>query len=124
VLNAAGAVVAATLSRAGILAGRGLLSVGLRSAPLQFMGSISYSFYLWHPIVMSMVKHAMYVTHVVDRAGPWAQAAFFVLALPPSLLLAWISQITLEKHVTTWLRKRLEAWAGFRRSSHPPTTVT
>jgi peptidoglycan/LPS O-acetylase OafA/YrhL len=124
VLIAAGAVVAATLSLAGVLAGQGLLSVGLRSAPLQFMGSISYSFYLWHPIVMSIVKHFMYVTHIVDRAGPFSQAAFFALALPPSLILAWISQITLEKRVTTWLRRRLESWAGARKIVHPPTTTT
>ena len=53
-----------------------------------------------------------------------SQAVFFVLALPPSLILAWISQITLEKRVTTWLRKRLEAWAGARKVIHPPTTTT
>jgi peptidoglycan/LPS O-acetylase OafA/YrhL len=93
---------------AGVLAGRGVFSRLLATAPLQFLGTISYSLYLWHPIIMSVVKHAMYVLHLPAHLGPLSQAAFFVLVLPPSLLAGWASQATMEKHVTLWLRRKLE----------------
>lgn len=102
------AVAFASLCFAGILAGRGLLSRALNAAPMQFLGTISYSLYLWHPIVMAMVKHAMYGAHLPDRLGPLTQFAFFALILLPSLAVGWLSQITLEKRVTRWLRLRIE----------------
>ncbi len=102
------ALMAALLCFAGVLAGRGLFSRILNTAPLQFLGTISYSLYLWHPIVMSIVKHAMYVAHLPAKLGPLSQLVFLVLILPPSLGLAWISQLVLEKRLTRWLRRRLE----------------
>lgn len=114
------ALAAATLCFAGILAGRGLLSRSLRSPPLQFLGTISYSLYLWHPIVMAIVKHGMYVMHLPDRLGGLSQFAFFALILLPSLALGWISQITLEKRVTRWLRLRLEPG---RRRHRPHSAI-
>ena len=120
------ALAAAVLCFAGVLAGRGLFSKALNTAPLQFMGTISYSLYLWHPIVMSIVKHAMYVVHLPTKLGPFSQIAFFILILPPSLGLAWASQLLLEKHLTRWLRLKLERHSGdptpMTASHHGPTT--
>ena len=110
---------AALFTFAGILAGRGLFSRALSTAPMQFLGTVSYSLYLWHPIVMSMVKHAMYATHLTTRLGASSQAGFLVLVIPPSLALAWLSQKTLERRVTPWLRRKLEPGRGHGR---PPVT--
>ncbi len=101
------AFAAATLGFAGLAAGRGWLGRFLTLPVMQYLGTISYSFYLWHPIVMAGVKRAMYVSGVVRAAGPAAQLAFFLLALPPSLLAAHYSQLILERSAGQWLRRRL-----------------
>ena len=118
------ALVAAALAFAGVLGGRGFFCVILRSAPLQLLGSISYSLYLWHPIMMSMIKHAMYVRHLPDHVGPYAQAVFLGLSLPSSCAVAWVSQRVLEKRVTVWLRRRLEGGVRRRSAIQPPVTTT
>ncbi|MDE2581016.1 MAG: acyltransferase [Rhodospirillales bacterium] len=101
------AFAAATFGLAGLASGRGLFGRFLRLPVMQYLGTISYSFYLWHPIVMAGVKHEMMVTGVVRAVGPGAQAVFFVLALPPSLIVAHYSQIVLERGAGRWLRARL-----------------
>ncbi len=101
------AFIAATIGFAGIAAESGISGKVLRSAPMQFMGTISYSFYLWHPIIMSVIKQVMVHSGVVELAGPSSQLLFFVLSLPPSLLIGWLSQRVLERGVGTWLRHRL-----------------
>ena len=93
---------------AGLMSGRGLLCTLLRTRPLQWLGAISYSLYLWHPIVMSIVKHAMIVSGSVARFGPDAQLAFLLIGAPPSLFCAWISQQMLERRLTTVFRGLLE----------------
>ena len=108
---AALAIAAATLGFAGIAAGHGAFGSVLRSGPLQYLGTISYSFYLWHPIVMSGVKTALLHAGVSQAAGVWAQLIFFVIALPPTLAVSDISQRVLERGVAVWLRRRLH---------HPP----
>ena len=99
--------VAATLAFAGITNGRGGLGRLLQTSPLQYMGTISYSFYLWHPIVMSGVKMAMIHSGLARASGDGAQAAFLVLAVAPSILVAHASQGVLERGAGVWLRRRL-----------------
>lgn len=120
------AFAAATLGFAGLVAGRGPLGRFLRLPVMQYLGTISYSFYLWHPIVMSGVKHEMIVSGLVQTIGPWSQAAFFILALPPSLLLAHFSQILLERGAGRWLRNRMHHPQSFvvrDRSVQPGVAV-
>ena len=99
--------VAATLAFAGIAAGHGALGRFLCVRPMQYMGTISYSFYLWHPIIMSGVKLIMRHYGLAGAAGSGAQALFLVLALPPSLLVAHVSQELFERRAGSWLRRRL-----------------
>ena len=98
---------AATLAFAGIAASHGILGRFLGTRPMQYMGTISYSFYLWHPIVMSGVKLTMKHSGLAGAAGGGAQALFLVLALPPSLLAAHASQSLFERKAGSWLRRRL-----------------
>lgn len=104
---ALGAVLAAVIGFAGLAAGHGGLGRLLRSPPLLWLGTVSYSLYLWHPLVMSVVKEAMRRLGLVHWAGDWSQVVFLALALPPSLLAAVVSQRVLERGAGMWLRRRL-----------------
>lgn len=89
----------------GIEQGRGWLGRFLTLPFMQWMGTISYSFYLWHPLCMAIVKLAMHKLGLVDTIGPWSQVCFFILALGPALLVAQWSQILLEQRASRWLRR-------------------
>lgn len=101
----------ATIGFAGIVEGHGYFVVFLRTRMLQYLGTISYSFYIWHPIVMSGVKVALLRSGAAAAAGDGAQFLFFIVALPPSLLLAQVSERLLERRLAVALRRRLH---------HPP----
>lgn len=98
---------AAALGFRGIVAGHGVLGTLLRSRPLHYLGTISYSFYLWHPVVMSGVKTILLRAGVLQASGVWAQALFLVIALPPSLVASHASQRVLERRFAAWVRRRL-----------------
>ena len=100
-------VSAAALGFQGIVAGHGLLGALLRTRPLYYLGTISYSFYLWHPIVMSGVKTFLLRAGALQASGVWAQALFFVVALPLSLAVSHASQRVLERRFAAWMRRRL-----------------
>jgi len=95
----------------GIVAGYGASGVFLRSRPLQYLGTISYSFYLWHPIVMSGIKTALLHAGIFQSSGMWAQSVFLIVSLPPSLAVSYISYRVLERRSAAWMRRRLH---------HPP----
>lgn len=100
------AFVAATVGFSGLVAGHGALGLLLRSRVMQGLGTISYSFYLWHPIVMSAGKAGMLASGAAAWAGDWAQALPFALALPPSLVVAVASQRLIERRLGHWLHAR------------------
>ncbi len=93
------------LALLGIADGRGVLSRLLRSAPLQWLGGVSYSFYLWHPVVLGAAKAALARTGVFVAAGPAAQILLFVVGLPPTLIVAELSRRWIEVGATRWLRR-------------------
>ncbi|MHB8286337.1 MAG: acyltransferase family protein, partial [Caulobacteraceae bacterium] len=115
------ATVAAIFVFAGILKGQGLFCAVLGARPLQFLGTVSYSLYLWHPILMSIIKHFMYRLSLPAHLGGASQLVFLILSFPPSLALAWASQRVLEKRVTLWLRRQLEHRLA-PRDIHAPVT--
>ena len=70
---------------------RSILSI----APLRFLGTVSYGFYLFHIVFETAFDHlASHLTHATD--GQSFQAARFVLAFPITLALAWLSYRFLE----------------------------
>jgi peptidoglycan/LPS O-acetylase OafA/YrhL len=101
------AFVAATLGFAGLAAGHGLLGRLLRGRVLQYLGTISFSFYLWHIVVMAGVKMTMLHSGLAARAGGAAQLVFLLVALPLSVLVADLCQRVLERRTGLWLRRRL-----------------
>jgi len=116
------AIAGALLMFAGILRGQGLFCGVTGSQPFQFLGTVSYSLYLWHPILMSIIKHAMYVVKLSADAGPLSQLLLFGLTLPCSLIVAAISQKLLEQRGTLWLRGILEPERKRRHLVAPPQT--
>jgi peptidoglycan/LPS O-acetylase OafA/YrhL len=104
---AVAALVFATLGFAGLTRGEGLTGIVLRLPLIQYLGKISYSFYLWHPLIMALVKHFLLAIRIGEHAGPWSQVVFFCLALPPSLVAAAVSQEHLERRTGAWLHAQL-----------------
>lgn len=94
----------ALVTMVGVAKGYGHLSRLLRTSLFQWLGTISFSLYLWQAPVMAVVKKLMYVTHIVERVGGLAQPVFLLLALPPVLLVSHYSQVWIEGHLTTKLR--------------------
>lgn len=95
-----------TLALAGIAAGRGPVAAPLlASAPLQWLGTVSYSFYLWHPVVMATVKVIMMKVGAPAILGVWSQTVFGLVSLPGTLIVALFSQRWLELALTRWLRR-------------------
>jgi peptidoglycan/LPS O-acetylase OafA/YrhL/glycosyltransferase involved in cell wall biosynthesis len=79
----------------------------LKSRAFQFLGTISYSFYLWHALIMSATKRAASV-YVVPRYGVPAGFLFFLVSsLALGLLVSWASWSLFEVRLARWLRKRL-----------------
>lgn len=114
-------LLAAALGFRGIVAGHGMLGPLLRSRPLHYLGTISYSFYLWHPIVMSGLKTFLLHARILQATGVWAQVVFFVVALPPSLAVSHASQRMLERRFAAWMRRRLHHTAPTQAPAIDPT---
>jgi peptidoglycan/LPS O-acetylase OafA/YrhL len=111
------AFVAGTIALAGIAAGHVLLGRVLRLRPVQWCGTISFSLYLWHPIVMTAVKRAMHLSGLTAAAGQWSQALFLALCLPLALLLSWASWRILEAGATSMLKRAMSRPLA-RRAAH------
>jgi peptidoglycan/LPS O-acetylase OafA/YrhL len=92
----------------GIHSGHGALGAVLRSRPLQWLGTVSYSFYLWHPVVLAMMR-AFVLSHVAPYAGDATRLLTGLAGLPLALAVAAISHALLETRLTRWLRQRLTA---------------
>lgn len=97
-----------TIFLLGMSSGNGLFGRMLRLKIMQWLGTISFSFYLWPPLIMGGVKMIMHRTGMVDTLGHGSQLFFFLASLPPSLLVATISHRLLELKATRWIRKRID----------------
>lgn len=97
-------VAALVLVAAGAAARGGLLRPVLEAPPLEWLGRISYSVYLWHvPLVAALV-----------RAHPDISTASKVaLVVPGSLLVGWLSYVVIERPLFSAAgRARLRAFFG------------
>jgi peptidoglycan/LPS O-acetylase OafA/YrhL len=79
----------------------------LRTPLLQRLGTISYSFYLWHLLAMFAAKRALSLL-AADSLGRWAATLLFAaLSLSLSWLLAALSWRWVEQGLGRTLRQRL-----------------
>jgi peptidoglycan/LPS O-acetylase OafA/YrhL len=86
----------------------GLLARAASSAPLRFLGTISYGLYVWHVLVIHVVRHLMEPLHV-RSGGPLASGVWYVLAgvaaFAGTLLVAWPSFLWFERPFLRWKEK-------------------
>ncbi|WP_082675587.1 acyltransferase family protein [Aureimonas ureilytica] len=101
------AFASATLFLDALVRGAGWESTFLRSRLALYFGTISYSFYLWHPVVMALVKAGLKGTGLLAIAGSLSQLLLFLAALPPSIVVAHASQRWLERDLTHFIRRKL-----------------
>jgi peptidoglycan/LPS O-acetylase OafA/YrhL len=89
-----------------IAARRGPVSTLLSTAPMVWVGGISYSLYLWHWPVLAFIR---YYTGQYELTAPWLLAFVF-----SSVLLAWLSYRFVETPVRTARggMRQLPKWAA------------
>ena len=93
---------------AAVTLGNGLFSRLLRSPAFSFLGTISYSFYLWHPIVIVVIKRA--ILHLPQAWHGWGTDLLFVsVSVVGSLVLAWLSWRFFEVQLAGYLKRHLLA---------------
>ena len=82
----------------------------LESETFQFLGQISYSFYLWHMVVIAFVKRPV-ISQVVPRVGVACGFLLFTaISLGLSLIAAWASYQLFEVRLAgAWRRGRPSA---------------
>lgn len=79
----------------------------LKSRPLQYMGTISYSFYLWHSVIMYVTKR-MIVHDLLPLTGAgWGKTLFFWLSLPVALGVSHLSYRLVEQRLTRAIRRHV-----------------
>lgn len=105
---------------ASVTVGASRESAYLTGRTFQFLGAISYSFYLWHSLVISVVKRVV-TPYVVPEVGvAMGFVVFTMLSLAISIPLAWVSWRTFEVH----LARRLQTWLKPQRGVGEPIRAT
>lgn len=103
-----GAVVAFAASLhmfAGICLNASRQTAWLNGRTFQFLGAISYSFYLWHSLVMSFTKRAVNAYLVPEYGTALGFVVFAAASLAIALPLSWLSWRLLEVRFAALLRR-------------------
>ncbi|HEV7881286.1 MAG TPA: acyltransferase [Bradyrhizobium sp.] len=94
----------------------------LRSAPLQFLGRISYSVYLWHAVAMYELFPFFQATVGADRITPhylWFGLAYAAVVLSVAVPLAWLTERSVERPFIAWSRQILSPKDFYRAMTDP-----
>jgi peptidoglycan/LPS O-acetylase OafA/YrhL len=94
---------------------RAILSRMLSSPALVFLGTISYGFYLFHPLMLDLLERLF----PIQMSAPKTRLLMAGIALAASIVISWISFRFYESYVTRWGRRT----ADRMDSSHPVITV-
>jgi peptidoglycan/LPS O-acetylase OafA/YrhL len=103
-------LLAGTYLMSAVCLSAGRLSDWLRARPMQVLGNISYSFYLWHPVAMFAVKKLV-SAFVLPRYGQIAATvcfavASFIAALSISIVSRDLVEVKVTKRLRDWLKAR------------------
>ncbi len=84
----------------------------------QFLGNISYSFYLWHTLVMALFKRLVLAFVVPEYGSVVGFAVFTLCSLAVSVPVSWISwrlfEVRLAAAMREWFRRRGEVGGPIR----------
>jgi peptidoglycan/LPS O-acetylase OafA/YrhL len=104
-----------------LLRNEGATARALRLRPVQFMGTISYSFYLWHIVMMFAAKPVLKLPMIRDLGGAPRAVIFVLVALAGSLAVSWASWRLLEAGAGRWIKSLLRR--GARPIAAPPISA-
>ncbi len=77
----------------------------LRSRPLVFLGTVSYSLYLWHQLILMWLARQLWI----DSWTPYTLPALLLIGGTTACVLAWVSWRLIEKPALSWGRSAFEA---------------
>jgi peptidoglycan/LPS O-acetylase OafA/YrhL len=102
------AFIAALHMFAGVCLNASRQTAWLNGRTFQFLGAISYSFYLWHSLVMSFTKRAVnaYVTPELGLAAGFS--VFVISSLVIALPVSWVSWRVFEVRLAAVLRRMVQ----------------
>ncbi|HKE92897.1 MAG TPA: acyltransferase [Povalibacter sp.] len=80
----------------------------------QFLGRISYSFYLWHTLVMATVKRYVVPPIVAEHGVAAGVIAFAVISMAIALPVSWLSWSLFETHFAAFMRRIFNAQRELR----------
>jgi len=84
----------------------------------QFLGNISYSFYLWHTLVMALFKRIVLAFVVPEIGAVAGLVVFAVSSMMVALPIAWVSwrlfEVRLAGSMRGWFRRRSEVGGPVR----------
>lgn len=83
-------------------------SAFLRTHAFQFLGTISYSFYLWHSLVMSATKRALARFATPDDSAFLQLTAFAIVSFFIALPVSWLSWKLFEIGLARMARRALQ----------------
>jgi peptidoglycan/LPS O-acetylase OafA/YrhL len=102
----------------GVVRGDGVFSRFMRWRFLQFSATVSYSFYLWHVVLMFPGRHLL-IPKLLPLVGPGlALLIFAVVSLVLTFAVAYVSYELLEVRLRKWLMRRIGL------GSHPASVIT
>ena len=92
----------------------------LKGRVFQFLGTISYSFYLWHALIVALVKRAI-IPYVVPEYGTVIGfTVFTVTSLALALTVSWTSWAMFEGRLAQLMRRRFAPRQPLPRPLHVP----
>ena len=83
----------------------------LETRAFQFLGKISFSFYLWNATVIWVVKRVVSALIVPQLGATWGFACLLLGALMGALTLSWVSWALCEVKLARFLRQGM-AWSS------------
>lgn len=91
-------------------------SAFLESRVCQFLGTISYSFYLWHVLVMGVVKRIVVPPVQAELGAGAAFAVFSLLSLALALPVSWASWQLFEVKLATRMKQAMTRRPALRNA--------
>lgn len=92
-----------------IIKGSGFVSKVLRTRFFQFLGTISYSLYLWHAIVLYIITRFISKFLLLEYEPPVVVVLFIIIAIFFTLLMSWVSFFFIENHLTKLIKYKIKS---------------